>query len=257
LLSPALYNHPPLYDRVVQAGPCEAFYREVARNTGGPVLELACGTGRLTLPVARDGHDTTGLDASPLMLAAARSKTEEDLSVTFVTGDMQAFDLGRRFGLVLVSCNSLAHLATNEALRDCFACVRRHLAPGGVFAFDIVNPNVETLARPADQPVRLDTGPNPSTAVQIEEVAFYDPVRQLRTSCWRVLEPGQPGHDLAPLTLRQIFPQELLLLLEASGLELAARFGDFEHNPLEAWSLNQVCLVRACPGQRAMRRRAS
>src|SRR5690349_8398997 len=68
--SVALYDVPGLYDRVVRTGPCESFYGDLARQTGGPILELACGTGRLTIPLARDGHEVVGLDASRTMLRA-------------------------------------------------------------------------------------------------------------------------------------------------------------------------------------------
>ena len=69
-----LYDNPHLYDLVVPRGPCEPFYRSVARSTGGPVLELACGTGRLTIPLAQDGHGVVGLDSSACMLRRARAK---------------------------------------------------------------------------------------------------------------------------------------------------------------------------------------
>jgi SAM-dependent methyltransferase len=138
-----------------------------------PVLELACGTGRLTIPIARDGHETVGLDTSPTMLEAARAKAESSgLGNTFVRGDMRAFALHRHFGLIVVSCNSLAHLTTNEDLRACLRRVRDHLEPGGFFAFDIVNPDVTALARPRSKSVRLDLGPKPSSAIAVEEVAF-------------------------------------------------------------------------------------
>jgi SAM-dependent methyltransferase len=63
-----LYEAPELYDLAFGPGPCEPFYSEEARRAAGPVLELACGTGRLTIPIARDGHEIVGLDASPAML---------------------------------------------------------------------------------------------------------------------------------------------------------------------------------------------
>src|SRR3712207_9583685 len=98
-----LYDVPALYDLVVQPGPCEAFYREIAHRTGGPILELACGTGRLTRALARAGHEIVGLDASRAMLRAAQAKAEgEDVEITLVQGDMRSFDLGRRFPLVIV-----------------------------------------------------------------------------------------------------------------------------------------------------------
>src|SRR5918912_1113576 len=115
MTSRSLYDDPELYDLIVRPGPCEPFYREIARRTGGPILELACGTGRLTLALARDGHEVVGLDASRAMLRAAHAKAEaEDVEITLVQGDMRSFDLGRRFPLVIVCCNSLAHLTTNN-----------------------------------------------------------------------------------------------------------------------------------------------
>jgi 2-polyprenyl-3-methyl-5-hydroxy-6-metoxy-1,4-benzoquinol methylase len=125
-----LYDFPKLYDSIVRTGPCEAFYRDLACQTGGPVLELACGTGRLTIPLARDGHDVVGLDASSAMLRSAKIKTD-GLDITFVHSDMRDFDLGRRFPLIILSCNSLAHLTSNEDLKAGLACMAKHLAPGG------------------------------------------------------------------------------------------------------------------------------
>lgn len=257
--APSLYDVAELYDAIVRPGPCEAFYREEARRWGGPVLELACGTGRLTWPLARDGHDVVGLDASGAMLAAAERKGTHEgthgathggawprlVRPRFVLGDMRGFDLGRRFGLVIVSCNSLAHLTGPGDLRSCLRAVRRHLTPKGALAFDVVLPDPRLLAQPEGTVRRLDLGPNPASAVEAEEVARYDPVEQLRVSHWRVRRPGGPAQAMAPLALRQFFPQELPLLLEAAGLELVERWGDFARGPLAAGSLNQVCVARA------------
>ena len=246
--APSLYDMAELYDSIVPPGPCEAFYREEARR-GGPVLELACGTGRLTLPIARDGHEVVGLDSSrPMLAAAARKAAARGLRASFVLGDMRDFALERRFGLIILSCNSLAHLTEMEDLRACLSAVRRHLAPGGIFAFDVVRPDLRALARPEGEVRRLDLGPNPASAVEAEEVAEYDPVRQVRVSHWRLREAGGRRRVMAPLALRQFFPQELPLLLEACGLQLVERHGDFARNPLGAGSLNQICIARAAGG---------
>jgi len=189
MIRPTLYDHPILYDRVVRPGPCEAFYRDLASQTGGPILEVACGTGRLTLPLARDGHEVVGLDASPAMLRTAKARADaENVEITLVQGDMRSFDLGRHFPLVILCCNSLAHLTTNEDVKAGLACVLKHLSPGGLFAFDVVNPDVRALARSHTECVRLDLGPYPSSAIAVEEVASYDPVQQVRIAQWRVVE---------------------------------------------------------------------
>jgi SAM-dependent methyltransferase len=240
-----LYDFPKLYDSIVRTGPCEAFYRDLAYQIGGPILELACGTGRLTIPLARDGHDVVGLDASSAMLRSAKSKTD-GLDIMFVHSDMRNFDLGRRFPLIILSCNSLAHLTSNEDLKAGLDRVAKHLAPGGVFAFDVINPDIRVLAQSHSECVRLDVGPNPSSAIPVEEFATYDPVQQIRTAQWRVLG----GPVISSLNLRLFFPQEIPLLLVTAGLELLLRYGDFACNPLSRASLNQVCIARpALPGQ--------
>ena len=242
----SLYDTPALYDRIVVPGPCEAFYDALAGRARGPVLDLACGTGRLTIPLALRGHAMTGVDASPAMLELARRKAvEHGLAVPFWLGDMRSFALGRRFPLVIITCNSLAHLADGQDLASCLACVARHLEPGGLLAFDVVRPDVDILSRCGSGPVRLDRGPNPATAIAIEEQASYDPIRQVRELRWRVLEPG--AGEIAALSLRQFFPQEVPLLLQAAGLALVERHGDFDGGPLTARSLNQVCVARLAP----------
>ena len=113
------------------------------------MLELACGTGRLTPPLAGDGHEVVGLDASrPMLDAAKRKALRAGVEARFVLGDMHDFDLGQRFGLLVVSCNSLAHLTDAADLRCSLGAVRRHLLPGGVLAFDVVLPNPRLLAQP-------------------------------------------------------------------------------------------------------------
>lgn len=244
-----LYDYPTLYDLIVRSGPCEAFYRELARRSEGPILDMACGTGRLTIPLAADGHRVIGVDASAAMLSAANAKVSaEKLKVEFVRGDIRTVNLNQRFALVVVGCNSLAHLITNDDLEAGLANIRRHLAPGGVFAFDIVNPRLEVLAPSETEAVRLDLGPNPSAAIAVEEVASYDSVRQVRTARWST-GAVESKRQLAPLQLRLIFPQELRTLLKTVGLELRARYGDFAKNPLTADSLNQICVARVAPNK--------
>src|SRR5258705_8241998 len=87
------------------------FYVEEARKAGTPALELGCGTGRLTIPIAQSGVEIVGLDLSPSMLAHARTKAEAArLAINFVEGDCRLFDLGRKFALIYMAFNSMQHL---------------------------------------------------------------------------------------------------------------------------------------------------
>lgn len=120
------------------------FYLALAREAaahGHAVLELGCGTGRVTLPIAREGIDAAGLDNAEAMLAIARRKAAaEDLYVTWVKADMRDFDLGRSFGLIIIPYRSFLHLLTEADQAACLAAVYRHLIPGGRFALNFFAP---------------------------------------------------------------------------------------------------------------------
>jgi SAM-dependent methyltransferase len=141
------YDHPDLYDALFPVTSHVPFYVDLARQQGGAVSELACGTGQLTIPIALEGFATVGLDQSSAMLkAAARRAAAAGASVEFVQGDMREFALGRAFSLIFVARNSLLHLLSTEDLLAALTAARRHLAPGGILAFDIFNPDTRRLA---------------------------------------------------------------------------------------------------------------
>ncbi|HKB14705.1 MAG TPA: class I SAM-dependent methyltransferase, partial [Planctomycetota bacterium] len=136
-----------------------SFYVEEARRSGGPVLELGCGSGRILLPTARAGVEIVGLDASRGMLDRLREKLaaeppEVRARVEVVEGDMSSSDVGRRFPLITVPFRSIGHLLEVDAQVAAFENMRRHLAPGGRIAFDLFHPALGRLAAP--QPERLD-----------------------------------------------------------------------------------------------------
>ena len=112
-----------------------AFYRSLA-GWGTNVLDLCCGTGRLTLPLKEVAGYVTGLDRSKEMLALARRK---DPSIEWVQAEASAFDLGRRFDLIVCGFNSFQHFLKDSERSALLHAVRRHLSPAGVFAFDIWN----------------------------------------------------------------------------------------------------------------------
>ncbi|RWM77505.1 MAG: class I SAM-dependent methyltransferase [Mesorhizobium sp.] len=243
---PTLYDLPSLYDAVVTPGPCEPFYRRLACSTGGPILELACGTGRLTIPLALDGHEVVGLDASYPMIRAARAKADKSRAkVEFVVGDMRRFDLGRSFSMVIVSCNSLAHLRANEDIVECLSRIARHLVPGGLLAFDVVNPNMRDLAQCGNTAERSNTKPDRSFVSGSKELIAYDPVQQVQILKWRFEELGRKIPPVALMRLRAFFPQEMPLRLALVGLELAARYGDFSGGHFTGCSPNQIYVARA------------
>jgi len=242
-----LYDNPALYDALLPATAHVSYYVDLARQASGDVLELACGTGQLTVPIAGAGLPTTGLDLSAPMLTTAKQRAAAaNVSVEYVPGDMRNFDLGRKFALIFIARNSLLHLHSTEDLLAAFAAVRRHLTPGGIFAFDIFNPNVHLLARPSDQRFPAFQKEAESFGkLSVEETTDYDPATQVGRSRWYVSAPGNPDAWSLRLELRNIFPQELPLLLAAGGFHLKSRMGDISATPFNSTSRLQVCLCQA------------
>lgn len=237
----ALYDLPELYDRLVPPGPCERFYGDLA-TAAGSLLELGCGTGRLTVPLAGIARRVVGLDASEAMLSTARRKARAaGAPVRFVAADMRSFQLEKRFDLVIVSCNSLAHMTGDEDLAAAFGAIRRHLAPGGRFAFDVVNPKKAFAASGREVVKRAHS----TAGLRVRERAAFDPERRVREARWRVESAGGDVVELAPLRLRQFAPDELETALSAAGLRLVERFGDFDRRPFRASSSRSFIGVAA------------
>ncbi len=240
------YADADLYDLLFPPGERLPFYLGLARQCGGPVLELACGTGQYAVPIAATGMRTVGLDRAATMLAgAARRAAEAGLDATrlrLVEGDMRDFDLGERFALVVIARNSLLHLHANAELPACLAAVRRHLRPGGRLAFDVFTPEPRILAQPPGVRAPVMTVEHPELGtVRAEATSDYDRATQVNRATWYLSAPGRPDFVAAPLHLRSLYPQELPLLLRAGGFVLETRHGDFAGGAFDGASRHQVC----------------
>jgi SAM-dependent methyltransferase len=227
------------YDAAYRAHPALAgdveFYLELAREAAGPVLELACGTGRVLLEIARAGFPCTGVDASASMLSALRRKPFPR-SLRLACAPMQSFDLGSdRFMLIYSAFRGFQHLYTVEDQLACLACVRRHLAPRGLFAFDVFNPDPARMALP-EEPETEDL----RFELDGEQVVRYtavrrDPVAQLihLTMRYERRRGSQVlGSDSVSLRMRYFFRFELEHLLARAGFAGVSVYGDFRRAPL-------------------------
>ncbi len=228
-------------ERLLQS---ERFYLEEAARGGGRVLEMACGSGRLTIPLARNGIEIVGADLSSSMLNAARAKAlAAGVQIPFVEADMRNFQLPHRFSAILIPGNSLLHLLTIADLKQCFGCLRRHLEPGGRLVFDISKWNLALLAaEPVQRSPVYSLNDSERGEITIEETSSYDSAAQIRKITWFFSAAVAPDFRTIEYRLRVIFPQELPLLLEAAGFHLDTRYGEFTREPFSSSSPRQVCI---------------
>lgn len=219
------------------------FYTEEAKRTGGPVLDLACGTGRLTIPIAQRGVEIVGLDQSASMLAHARAKAAEaGVHIDWVEADCRQFELGRKFALIFIGFNSMQHLHEHASLASLFARVRSHLAPGGRFIFDVFNPSIPILNRDYSERFveRHYPSPDGRGMITIEQIAVYDDAAQVNRITWYFSLPGDKDFRAAQLDLRLFFPQELDLLVTTNGFTIMEKSGNFERKPFAGGDLKQI-----------------
>lgn len=233
------------------------FYRGLARDLAGAraeLLELACGSGRVTAALARDGHRVVGFDLSPEMIARARVRIgklgrQARARVSLYRGDARLFALDRRFPLAVMAFNSFEHLYTRVEVAACLARVREHLAPGGRFAFDVQLPDLRWLARDPRRRWARTIFRHPDTGQQLQYTTNhdYDPVSQIAV-IRLYYEPVEPGPLVEPqvvhLSQRKFFPAELEALVAGAGFAVERRFGDFDGSPLDGDAATQILVCR-------------
>ena len=150
------------YERLVGSDRSEV--REVlalARNVDGDILDIAAGSGRLTIPLVRAGKRVTAVDLSEDMLALLQRAVPDNPRLDCVVADMRSFDLGRRYDLVVIGATSIT-LLDRQGRNDLYANVRAHLTDGGVFALTIGGASSSAdLSNTADQIVTVDGADGP------------------------------------------------------------------------------------------------
>ncbi|WP_417309052.1 class I SAM-dependent methyltransferase [Devosia sp.] len=240
----SLYDRPELYDLM---SPADAvwtrFYVELAKARGGRVLDLACGTRRFTLPLAQAGLDVTAGDLSVPMLERARAEARATgVAIDFHQLDMRDFSLEGRFESIILAANSILHLHSPDDFAGFFSSVSRHLAPGGQLIFDAFVPSVGMLSRSPTERHPVGAFGVGDNAARVEETIHYDPTSQVSHVEWIWSRADAPDFWRHRLDMRQIFPQEMPVLLAAHGFTLLQRYGDFDGSPLSAKSRRQICV---------------
>lgn len=243
-LDPDLYEIENADDPAFDLGYWEALVQEVAPRR---LLELACGTGRVTLPLARLGvaSDLVALDASAPFLERLRERLAvEDEPVRdvvrVVEGDMRRPPADGRFDMVIVPFNSLAYLIAREDRVACLESARALLADDGTFAFDVIQPRYDFLAESLQPcpPLRVDVDHSAPDHGITRFLRSYSDVYDPRTQTLRSTNryeihhaSGRVEHRIGDLDWHIYFPEELELLLEAAGFTVRERYGDYDRGP--------------------------
>jgi SAM-dependent methyltransferase len=236
-----------------------AFYRDAALEFGDPVLELGCGTGRITMALAQAGKRVTGLDLSERMLERAVKKraalfTEERERVHLVQGDMTKFDLGEKFRLIIIPFRPLQHLLEVKQHVECLDCVRKHLAPGGHLVLDVFQTDAERMHDPVhmrEMPVTEYRTADGRRVRITERVAGFHRAEQINDveMIFSVEHPGgRQDRMVFAWPLRYFFRYEVQHLLARCGFQVMSEYGNFDRTPILDDSPEMIFVAETRPG---------
>lgn len=226
--------------------------QQFAARCGSPLLELACGTGRALLPLARQGYHVTGVDVSPAMLAVARRQVAaEGLGerVSLVQADMRDLDLGTHFNMAFVVANSFMHMLSIDDQLAALARIHAHLSPGGLLVLDLFNPDLNRLLDSEGRVVLEKVMTVPETGQRV--MKFFsrqaDLGQQILRMTFVVDEVDGDGgvrRTIFPISMRYFFRYELELLLRHAGFEVEAIYGSYDLDEFSSDSDQLIAVAR-------------
>jgi SAM-dependent methyltransferase len=231
-------------------------YLALGARSDGPVLELAAGTGRLAIPLARAGHEVTAVDIDPAMLARLRRHASDaghsvERRLDVVEADLLDLRLpaAGEFGLAFIALNSLFLLATRDAQRQAFRTIAAHLAPEGLAAVDVWLPDADDLARFDGRMILEYVRDDPETGRQVTKVAAaqHDAATGI-VNLTSVFEEGVPGGSTSRWirrdVLRLVSADELRDFAMQAGLEVERVAGDYEMGSLGSGGDRAIVIAR-------------
>nr|WP_321235106.1 class I SAM-dependent methyltransferase [uncultured Psychroserpens sp.] len=222
------------------------FYKRwLPKNKNARILELCCGTGRLTLPIAKDGYNITGVDYTASMLEQAKVKaSNEGLEVEFIEADIRTLNLPETFDLIFIPFNSIHHLYKNDDLFKAFNAVKKHLKEGGLFLLDCFNPNIQFIVEAEKEQKEIaNYTTKDGRDVLIKQVMRYENITQVNRIEWHYYINGE-FDSIQNLDMRLFFPQELDAYLERNGFNIINKFGSFEEDPFSNNSEKQIFICQ-------------
>jgi len=239
------YEDPVVYDLENKDLDDLPFYLSLAQEVSGSVLELGCGTGRITIPLAQKGIEITGLDIVPGMLSRAQEKSG-DLPIQWIEADIRDFHLGKLFDLIYTTGSVFQHLIERTEQEMMLACVKEHLSPDGLFAIDLLFPSRSSMEDSEEQDWYVYENEE-GKKVKVTGTDKYDPTKQIKhETAYRRWQDGE-GREIikrARFALRVIFPQEMKALLHYNGFSITHCYGSWDRSPLTAESQNMIYLCK-------------
>jgi SAM-dependent methyltransferase len=235
-----IYTKAELYNAIHQnySGDKD-FISSVAKKAGGPVLELAAGTGRLAELILDLNLEYTGIDISDEFLTSAKNRYKD--RATFLKNDMRQFVLKKEFNFIFIGFNSFLHNLTDEDASHCLTSVQKHLSDKGTFLVSIFIPDPSFLYResgrffPATNLFYFEGSP-----CRIMETNVFDDESLINKLTWRLERDGVLEPEEYHFSMRMFYPHVMDILLSEAGLKIIKKMGDYDGSPMDEESGMQI-----------------
>jgi len=237
-----IYSDPELYEAAHwwKTNDIE-FIADAAAELGGPVLEMAAGTGRLALPIIEQGINYTGIELSSAFVKFARKKLVKFKDLAQVLeGDMRNVDLDQQFQFIFIGFNSIFHLLNNEDVASFFSCVYSHLPDDGLFLIDAFVPHPIFLYRAKQKYYVMEFDWPSGEHCIVNETNHYDSDTQINHIHWYFNTSGENEMDEYRFDMHMIFPDTMDRLLTEAGFVIKEKYGDYDKTPLGPESQLQI-----------------
>lgn len=237
-----IYSDPVLYDaaNTWKTNDLE-FIANAADEFGGPVLELGSGTGRLALPILKQGHAYTGIESSPAFVKCAKNKLAQfGENATMLEGDMRSFALDQKFQFIFIGFNSIFHLMNEKDVLSFFQCVKKHLTDDGTFLIDAFIPDPLFLYRDKQKYYVMEFDMSGRDHCIVSEINDYDNETQINHIQWYFNYEGKDEPEVFSFDMHMIFPDTMDRLLTDAGLVIRGKYSDYEKSPLSSESQLQI-----------------
>ncbi|MCR2821295.1 class I SAM-dependent methyltransferase [Lederbergia panacisoli] len=244
------YDDPILYDKENDSYHEDiSFLLKWASKIQGPIIDIACGTGRAAIPLAKEGHQLIGIDIHSGMLNEAKKKTANlNLPIEWIEQDCTKFEMDVKSRMIYTVGNSFQHFLTNEAQDGLLSSVYKHLDNKGTFIFGTRFPSAEELLQPSiEEYWRTYTDSESGKKVDVYSISNYDSLSQIQhnTTIRRYKNSNDEiiNEKRTNISLRYVFPQEMERMLSTHGFNIMHVYNDWNETPItkDSYQMIYVC----------------
>lgn len=223
------------------------FWNLMVKRYGDPILELGCGAGRISLPLAEKGYKITALDYSEKMIDELKLKSTNLSNLIPVVGDMKDFSFDKKFKFAFISYSSFQLLLTREQQEKCLNLIYDHLEEDGVVGFDIAACVCEGDDEQIEEPLYTAQFPLNNSQITMYSTYKTDRLNMIRHWSDEYIEYRKDGTQqsyINKISLKDCSPDYMYYILDKCGFEIEHIYGDFHLGMLTEESFNALYLAR-------------